>query len=105
MTLVESPSPQEEESEERRYPSTIGGGFYIAILVFAMGAITVAALGHWRLGVQGLALALVVAALLRLVLPKRDAGMLAVRSRLFDAGLLAVVGAAIWILAASLPSL
>jgi hypothetical protein len=44
------------------------------------------------------------AALLRLVLPRRDAGMLAVRSRLVDCVLLAGTGAALFFLAATIPN-
>ena len=59
--------------------------------------------GDWRLGIRCLAGGLCFAALLRLVLPARDAGMLAVRHRSFDALLLAGVGAALIFLAATIP--
>jgi Protein of unknown function (DUF3017) len=60
--------------------------------------------GDWRLGIRCLAGGLCFAALLRLVLPARDAGMLAVRHRLFDAVLLGGVGAALFFLAATIPN-
>jgi hypothetical protein len=88
---------------ERRYPSTIGGVFYL--LVLAMGGIGIAIVwgGDWRLGIRCLAGGLCLAALLRLVLPARDAGMLAVRNRFFDAILLGGIGAALFFLASTIP--
>jgi hypothetical protein len=95
---------EEHEQEERRYPSTIGGAFYL--LVLALGAVGIAIVwsGDWRLGIRCLAGGLCFAALLRLVLPARDAGMLAVRNRFFDAVLLGGVGAAIFFLATTIPN-
>lgn len=51
--------------------------------------------GHWRRGSSVIAAALILAALLRAVLPKRSVGALAVRSRWFDVGFLLVLGAGI----------
>ena len=59
--------------------------------------------GDWRLGIRCLAGGLCLAALLRLVLPARDAGMLAVRNRFFDAILLGGIGAALFFLASTIP--
>ncbi|MGA8246129.1 MAG: DUF3017 domain-containing protein, partial [Nocardioides sp.] len=60
--------------------------------------------GDWRLGVKWIAAALGVAALVRLVLPVRDAGMLAVRRRAVDVLLLALVGIALWFLSSTIPN-
>ena len=97
--------PSEESEElERRYPSTIGGAFYIAILIATAFGIGIVYRSHdWRLGVRVVAGALLAAALLRLILPQRDAGMLAVRSRMVDVGLLVVVGGALFFLSGSIP--
>jgi hypothetical protein len=97
--------PEEpEEPEERRYPSTIGGAFYIGILGATGVGIAIVFRSHdWRLGVRVVAGALFAAALLRLVLPQRDAGMLAVRHRLVDVGLLVFVGGALFFLAGDIP--
>lgn len=92
------------EEEPRRYPSTIGGAFYLAILGLTAVALVVVGLGHWRGGVHMLAGGLVAAATLRGVLPRRDVGMLQVRSRWFDVTLLAVVGIALWVLASTIPT-
>ena len=96
--------PEPEEPTERRYPSTIGGAFYIGILIATTVGIAIVYQSHdWRLGVRVVAGALGAAALLRLVLPQRDAGMLAVRHRLIDVGLLVLVGGALFFLAGSIP--
>ncbi|HWM72493.1 MAG TPA: DUF3017 domain-containing protein [Nocardioides sp.] len=103
---AESIEPPEEPIEpvERRYPSTIGGAFYIGILIATAIGIGIVYESHdWRLGVRVVAGALFAAALLRLVLPQKDAGMLAVRHRLIDVGLLVAVGGALFILAGTIP--
>jgi hypothetical protein len=94
----------EEQEAERRYPSTIGGAFYLVVL--ALGAVGIAIVwsGDWRLGIRCLAGALCFAALLRLVLPARDAGMLAVRNRFFDTVVLGAAGVAIFFLATTIPN-
>lgn len=114
----ESPVPTEEEvaaeleridaleaaeDAERRYPSTIGGAFYLVVLAATAVGIAMSASGSWRAGIQVIAGALILAAVLRLVLPRRDAGMLAVRHRFFDCLLLAGVGGALIFLAQTIP--
>jgi hypothetical protein len=91
------------EEEPRRYPSTIGGAFYLAILAAAGTALVIATRGDWRPGVQILGGSLLVGALLRLLLATRDAGMLAVRNRFLDAFLLISAGVALIVLAGSIP--
>ena len=98
---LEEPEPDEEP---RRYPSTIGGAFYISILIAAGTALVVAARDDWRLGVQILGGAVLVAALLRLILATRDAGMLAVRHRAIDVFLLTSAGVALVVLAGAIPN-
>ena len=94
------PDPQ---PEERRYPSTIGGAFYLLILVGTGVGVGIVASGDWRLGIRCVGGALAFAAVCRLVLPNRDAGMLAVRSRFVDAGILAGLGLALFFLATTIP--
>ncbi|MFD1246609.1 DUF3017 domain-containing protein [Nocardioides ginsengisoli] len=65
--------------------------------------LVVVALTEWRLGLRIIAGALGVAALLRLSLPEKDAGMLAVRHRLLDVGILLGVAIALVFLAGSIP--
>lgn len=90
--------------EGRRYPSTLGGACYLAVLVVVGVGLVIVATGHWRAGIEVFGGALVVASVMRLGLPSRDAGMLAVRTRWLDATLLAGAGAALWILAATMPN-
>ena len=89
--------------EERRYPSTIGGAFYLLVLTVVGAALVVVIAGNWRLGIRVMGGALVFAALVRLVLRSRDAGMLAVRHKVLDALVLTVLGAALIFLAGSIP--
>jgi hypothetical protein len=92
-----------EEPQERRYPSTIGGAFYLLVLATSAIGFGIVITGNWRLGVRWVAASLMAASALRLVLPERDAGMLAVRHRFVDCTLLAGVGAALFWLASSIP--
>lgn len=92
-----------DDGEARRYPSTIGGAFYLAVLAVVGIALGLVATGSWRGGIRWFGGALVFAAVVRALLPARDAGMLAVRARWWDCVLLAGTGAAILFLAGSIP--
>ena len=92
------------EEEPRRYPSTLGGACYLVVLGVTVLALVVVGLGHWRGGVHILAGALAGAAALRAVLPRRDTGMLEVRSRWFDVSVLGAVAVALWVLATTIPA-
>jgi hypothetical protein len=98
---VQEPTPA--DGAERRYPSTIGGAFYLGVLAVVLAGLGVTVTGHWRGGVHLISGALVAASALRLVLPARDAGMLAVRHRALDCSILAVMGVALWFLASTIP--
>ena len=91
------------EVADRRYPSTIGGAFYLGVVAVAVVAVGIVVVGEWRTGIRWLGGALVAAAVGRTALKSRDAGMLAVRSKAVDAVLLAGVGAALIFLASSIP--
>jgi Protein of unknown function (DUF3017) len=58
---------------------------------------------HWLRGVMVLAAAMVLAGVLRLLLPARQAGLLAIRSRFLDVLCYAGGGAAIVLLGIALP--
>ena len=73
------------------------------LLVVGVGLLQVA-LRHWRMGLVVMGLALVGAGLLRLLLPVRRAGFLAVRSRPVDVVLLTGTGLALAVIARSIPS-
>ena len=75
------------------------------VLLVAGGGLTAITLGHWRRGMFLVGLAALVGALLRLVLRSRQAGLLVVRSRVFDVLALASMGAAVMILATVVPGI
>ncbi|WP_435771995.1 DUF3017 domain-containing protein [Nocardioides sp. SYSU DS0651] len=73
-------------------------------MLVAVGVgIGIAVAGDWRAGVRTVSGALAAAALLRLLLPEKDAGMLAVRHRLLDVGLLLAFTVALFALAGTIP--
>ena len=73
------------------------------VLLVAAGGLVAITLGHWRRGMFLVGIAALVGALLRLVLRSRDAGLLVVRSRVFDVVALGAIGAAVVILATVVP--
>jgi hypothetical protein len=99
----EEPAEEPGEEEPRRYPSTVGGALYLAVLGACVLGIVLAVTGDWRLGIRVVAVSLLGAAALRLVLRERDAGMLAVRHKLVDVAVLAAMGALIYFLAVDIP--
>lgn len=103
VPAAEQPTLSLVEEELRRYPSTIGGLCYLVILTLTVAGLVVVALGHWRGGVHAVAVALAVAGVARGLLPHGDAGMLEVRSRWFDTGLLVGAAVAVWVLASTIP--
>ncbi|WP_210504431.1 DUF3017 domain-containing protein [Nocardioides xinjiangensis] len=92
-----------DPEEPRRYPSTIGGAFYLVVLGVVAVAMVIVALDEWRTGIRLMGGALIGAAVVRLVLRRRDAGMLAVRHKVLDALVLLVLGGALIFLAGSIP--
>ena len=70
------PDQAETEDDGRRYPSTIGGLFYLLVLAVVSVALALVVLDEWRTGVRVMGGALIFGALVRLVLRTRDAGML-----------------------------
>ena len=75
----------------------------LAVLgVVAVGLLAVE-LHYWRKGTELVGLAVLFAAALRLTLPERRAGLLAVRSRAYDVAVLVVVGGGVVVLGALVP--
>ncbi len=74
------------------------------VLFIAGGGLIAVGLDHWRRGIFLIGLAALVAAVFRLLLRTRDAGLLAVRSRVFDVVALISMGTAILILTRAVPS-
>ena len=75
----------------------------LAVLVLVGVGLVVVAFDHWRKGVVIMGVALMGAALLRLLLPVRRVGFLAVRSRPVDVVLLAVTGLAVTVIVLTIP--
>jgi hypothetical protein len=75
----------------------------LAVLVLVASGLLVVTVGHWRQGLALIGLALVGAAVLRLLLPVRQVGFLAVRSRPTDVVLMAGTGLALTVVALVLP--
>ena len=75
----------------------------LAVLVAVGVGLLLVTFEHWRIGLVVVGLSLVGAALLRLLLPVRRVGFLAVRSRAVDVLLLAVVGLALTAVALAVP--
>ncbi|MCW2735895.1 DUF3017 domain-containing protein [Nocardioides sp.] len=93
-----------DPDEPRRYPSTIGGAFYVLVLaVVVVSLVLVVALDEWRTGIRLMGGSLVFAAGVRLLLRSRDAGMLAVRHKALDAVILLLLGGSLIFLAGSIP--
>jgi len=90
-------------SVRRRYPSTFGGLIYIVVVIATGVGLALVAFGPWRRGVALLGFALIFASGMRLVTKEGEAGMLRVRSRLFDVTMLAAVGVSLLALSANIP--
>lgn len=75
----------------------------LTVLALIVLALLVVLFGRFRIGITMLAAGVVLAFFLRLLLPTRAAGMLAVRSRTLDLGVLAILGATITVLAFWIP--
>jgi hypothetical protein len=75
----------------------------LSVLVAVGSGLVVVTFRRWRLGLVIVGLALIGAALLRLLLPVRRAGFLAVRSRPVDVVLLAGTGLAVAVIALTIP--
>jgi hypothetical protein len=101
---VDDVPPESAEPGGRRYPSTLGGAIYLLVLAASAAGLVIVAQGSWRTGVRWIASSLLAAALVRLVIPAPQAGMLAVRRRLIDVLVLVVVGATLWFLSTSIPN-
>jgi hypothetical protein len=96
--------PPLREVTEIKKPSTLGGVIYLCVLVAALVGVGIAATGAWRTGVSWLAIALIGAAVARVVLPDDNAGMLRVRRKSLDAAILTGAGIALLLLAWTIPN-
>jgi hypothetical protein len=76
----------------------------LAVLVMVGVGLVLVTFDHWRRGLVVIGLSLIIAGLLRLLLPVRRVGFLAVRSRPMDVVLLAVAGLALAVTALTIPA-
>jgi len=76
----------------------------LAVLVTVGVGLLMVTLEHWRKGLVVVGLALIGGAALRLLLPLRRVGFLAVRSRPVDVVLLAGTGLALAVIALAIPA-
>lgn len=75
----------------------------LVVLIFVAAGVVLVAMHHWRRGSVMIGGAVGLAALLRLLLPTRLAGLLVVRSKSFDVISCGLIGAAIMILGMIVP--
>ncbi|HVM02994.1 MAG TPA: DUF3017 domain-containing protein [Acidimicrobiales bacterium] len=75
----------------------------VLVLAVVAAGLLLAAASRWRLGSAVVGGGVLLAGALRLALPARRAGLLAVRSRRLDVTMLLVLGGALVALAASVP--
>lgn len=75
----------------------------LAVLAVVGVGLLLVTFEHWRRGLVVMGVALVGAALLRLFLPERRVGFLAVRSRPVDVVLMSVAGFALTIVSVAIP--
>jgi hypothetical protein len=76
----------------------------LTIAVAAVGLVLTSAFERWRLGTGVMGLALCLAAAMRLTLPARQVGLLAVRTRTIDAAVLLALGFGLVVLANTIPT-
>lgn len=74
----------------------------LVLAVLAVGLLTVA-FGPWRRGAGYVGVAVILAMLIRLVLPTHLVGMLAVRGRIFDAVTMLLIGSAVVVFSIVVP--
>lgn len=77
----------------------------LGVLAVVVTGLVLVQLNHWRWGSGLIGAALVLAGLLRAVLPARWAGLLKVRGRVLDVSLMLGLGLGIGLLAISVPAL
>lgn len=94
MTTPEAPRPAKGPVQ------AVLGQWPLALVLsgVAIGLLVVAVTGHWRIGCTGIGSAVTLGGVLRLMLPKAQVGLLAVRNRLIDTVLLLGSGVGILLL-------
>jgi hypothetical protein len=91
-----------EDNPDRR-PQTFGGLVYLLVVATVLTGLAVTVVGAWRTGVSWMGAGLLAGSVCRLLLPERRAGMLRVRRKTADVGMLAFAGVALMVLAVVVP--
>lgn len=84
-------------------PTALGELTLLGVLLGVCVGLVLVGQDHWKKGLYLVALSVLVAAGLRLFLPTRSVGLLAVRTRTIDVLVLAGIGAAIFVLTLAVP--
>jgi hypothetical protein len=92
-----------EDSPLKR-PQTLGGVVYLAVLAASFAGLGIVWAGAWRTGLSWVGTGLLIAALTRLVLSDRGAGMLRVRRKWSDVLMLTVAGIGLIVLSVAVPN-
>jgi hypothetical protein len=87
---------EKPQRERRRYPQTIGGSVYLAVLATAAVGLGIVVAVSWRGGLFVISAALVLAAVARALIPDAMSGMLKVRARWIDVLTYGVLGAGLF---------
>lgn len=96
LASVHSIGPRRRRVTLTQWPITL-------VLVIVAAAMVLVSTNHFRRGSVLLSAAVLLAMFLRLLLPKEDAGWLAVRSRVTDVATLGVLGVALTVLSLWVP--
>jgi hypothetical protein len=95
--------PRRARTEPTAAARTLRAWPLLVVLVGVVAGLVIALLGEWRLGCLVIGGSLGVGAIERIALPSREAGLLQVRSKAFDVGMLIVLAAAVLVLAVLVP--
>jgi hypothetical protein len=98
--------PRRARTESSAAGRTLRAWPLLIVLVGVVAGLVIAVFAEpgWRVGCLVIGGSLGVGAIERIALPSRDAGLLQVRSKVFDAGMLIVLTTAIVVLALAVPT-
>ena len=88
-----------EHSIVPRKPRTLGGVAYLAVLASTLLGVAVVVAGRVQVGLSTAGAGLLAGALVRLLLPKEQAGMLGVRRKLIDVSTMGLLGGGLLVVA------